>query len=70
MPKYSSNDHYIDPASGVLKNRLGITDEALLETAEADFAAERSRELSKKPPKGSFDLEHLQAIHRYLFGDV
>ncbi|MGA8027776.1 MAG: Fic family protein [Bryobacteraceae bacterium] len=70
MPKYSGNDHYIDPESGVLKNRLGITDEALLETTEADFVAERSRELFETPLKGRFDLAHLEAIHRHLFGDV
>lgn len=70
MPKYSGDDHYIDPESGVLRNRLGITDEALLEMAEADFVAERSRELSQSPLEGRFDLTHLQAIHRYLFGDV
>jgi cell filamentation protein len=70
MPKYSGDDHYIDPESGVLKNRLGITDEASLESAEADFVAERSRELSETPLKGRFDLAHLQAIHRHLFGDV
>jgi len=70
MPKYSSDDPFIDAASGVLKNRLGLTNEAALEAAEADFAAERSRELSRKPLAGRFDLEHLQAIHRYLFQDV
>ena len=70
MPKYSGNDHYIDPESGVLKNRLGITDEALLEATEADFVAERSRELVEMPLKGRFDLAHLQAIHRHLFDDV
>jgi cell filamentation protein len=70
MPKYCGNDHYIDPESGVLKNRLGITDEASLEAAEADFVAERSRELSQTPLKGRFDLAHLQAMHRHLFGDV
>ena len=70
MPKYSGNDHYIDPESGVLKNRLGITDQAVLEAAEADFAAERSRELWKTPIQGRFDLAHLQSIHRHLFGDV
>jgi cell filamentation protein len=70
MPKYTGNDHYIDPESGVLKNRLGLSDEASLEAAEADFVAERSRELSQTPLRGGFDLAHLQAIHRRLFGDV
>jgi cell filamentation protein len=70
MAKYSGDDRYTDPASGVLRNRLGIADAALLEATEADFVAERSRELSRKPIAGDFDLAHLQAIHRYLFGDV
>jgi cell filamentation protein len=56
MPKYSGNDHYIDPESGVLKTRLGITDEASLEAAEADFAAERSRELSQTSLKAACSL--------------
>lgn len=70
MPKYSGHDHYIDPESGVLKNRLGITEEALLEAAEADFVAERSRQLSETSLRGRFDLAHLQAIRRHLVGDV
>jgi cell filamentation protein len=70
MPRYSGDDPYLDPASGVLKNRLGITDAATLEQAEAAFVATRSYELSRTPLKGRFDLAHLQAIHRYLFGDV
>jgi len=70
MSKYSNRDDYIDSASGVLKNRLGITDEAKLEETEAALVAARSYELAQNPLKGKFDLDHLKAIHRYLFGDV
>jgi cell filamentation protein len=70
MSRYSSDDPYVDAATGVLKNRLNIADEATLEQAEADIAAVRSYELLKSPLKGHFDLAHLQAIHRYLFGDL
>jgi hypothetical protein len=28
MSRYSSHDPYLDPATGVLKNRFGIADEA------------------------------------------
>lgn len=70
MTKYSADDPYLDPASGVLKNRLGITDEAALEKREAAHVAIRSYELTQNPLKGRFDLDHLQAIHRYLFQDV
>lgn len=70
MSRSSGHDPYLDPASGVLKNRFGITDAATLEATEADLVAARSRELSLEPLKGRFDLPHLQAIHRYLFSDV
>jgi len=70
MAKYSADDHYVDPTIGVLKNRLGIRDEAELEIAEAAFVATRSFELARTPLEGNFDLAHLQAIHRYLFRDV
>jgi cell filamentation protein len=70
MSRYSDSDPYVDPATGVLKNRLGITDEATLEETEAALAATRSLELSETPLKGNLDLAHLQAIHRHLFRDV
>lgn len=70
MARYSDSDPYLDPATGVLKNCLDIADEATLEQTEADLVATRSFELSQTPLSGRFDLAHLQAIHRYLFGDV
>ena len=70
MSRYSDNDPYLDPATGVLVNRLGIADDATLKQTEAAFVATRSYELSRTPLSGQFDLAHLQAIHRYLFGDV
>ena len=70
MPKYSNNDHYLDAATGVLKNRLGITSQITLEKIEADLASIRSYELAINPLHGSFDLAHLQALHYYLFQDV
>lgn len=70
MSKYSTHDDYLDAATGVLKNRLGITAESELEEAEATFASVRSYELAEKPLPGNFDLAHLQAMHRYLFQDV
>jgi cell filamentation protein len=70
MSRYSDHDQYVDPVSGVLGNRLGITDAATLEQTEAALVAARSYELSRAPLPGKFDLAHLQAIHRYLFGDL
>lgn len=70
MGKYEGTDHYLDDATGVLKNLLGINDEGTLSQAEASFVSWRSMELFENPLRGQFDLTHLQAIHRYLFGDV
>lgn len=70
MAKYSNSDHYLDPKTGILKNRLGITSEEELEKAEADFAGSRSYQLSKNPLPGKFDFDHLKSIHHYLFKDL
>ena len=72
MAKYPINaqDPYVDPVSGVLRTRLGITDQGELGKVEATFAAVRSYELATNPVRGQFDLAHLQHIHQRLFGDV
>ncbi|HLY31422.1 MAG TPA: Fic family protein [Ktedonobacterales bacterium] len=56
--------------NGVLRNKFGITDAALLAQAEASFTLLRLGEVATHPIAGQFDLAHLQAIHRYLFQDV
>jgi cell filamentation protein len=70
MTKYSNSDHYLDPQTGILKNLLNITSEEELENAEATFASIRSYEMAQNPIRGNFDLEHLKAIHRYMFKDL
>jgi cell filamentation protein len=70
MSKYSGDDHYVDPESGVLKNLFGISSEEELEESEAEHVATRSYELSLRPMPGKFDLTHLEGLHRYLFQDV
>ena len=68
MNKYTGNDHYLD--NGVFKNKLGIQNQTILQEREADYATVCACELAKKTLEGRFDLDHLQAIHRHLFGDV
>jgi cell filamentation protein len=63
-------DPYLDPASGVLRNLLGITDADELSQAEAALTASRLVDLERRRLPGSYDLAHLQAFHRYIFGDV
>ena len=58
------------PGSGVLKNKLGITDSAALLKATADSTALRLAELRATPVRGGFDSAHLQAIHHHLYQDL
>jgi len=70
MTKYDANDHYVCTKSGVLKNKLNITNPEELNDAESTMTAFRSLHLKNKPIKGNFDLKHLQAIHKYLFKEI
>lgn len=63
-------DPYLDLDTGVLRNRLGITSQAELARAEADLTAVRIAQLWRRPLPGCYDLAHLQAFHRHIFGDV
>lgn len=72
MAKYlpGRGDPYVDSATGILRNRVGATDRETLERIEATVVAGRTAALTTRPVRGAFDLEHLQRIHRRLFGDV
>jgi len=64
------NDPYLDPQSGILRNKAGSTDQESLDRAESTAVSVRSILLQLNPLKGNFDSEHLKAIHSYLFRDV
>ena len=66
----ADTDPYVDPATGVLRNSLGISDTDELAKAEADLTAVAIATLTEKPVRGNFDLAHLQAIHKRLFGAI
>jgi cell filamentation protein len=63
-------DPYLDPATGILRNRLGLRDQVALDRAEADLTMHRRLEMISKPPRVTPHLQGLQAIHRQLFSDV
>jgi cell filamentation protein len=63
-------DPCVDPVTGLLRNRLGITDAAQLAAAEAAYTRQRIYELGQRPIAGRFDLAHLQAVHRYISQDL
>ncbi len=58
------------PGTGVLRNKLGITDPAALLKATADSTALRIAELHASPVRGGFDSTHLQVIHHHLYQDL
>jgi cell filamentation protein len=63
-------DPYLDPATGLLRNVLGITDPARLREAEAGLTLAALQDLGLRTLAGGNDLPHLQAFHREIFGDL
>jgi cell filamentation protein len=63
-------DPYVDPVSGVLLNRADITDKARLATIEAATSAAALYALATEHLAGAYDLGHLQAFHRRIFGRI
>lgn len=63
----ADRDPYTDPLTGILRNKLGITDGALLDEVERRVTTQRLRQGA---PKGKFDFAHLKAIHHHLFQDL
>lgn len=61
---------YCYPGTDILKNKMDYKDQDLLKSVETIMTGVRIMELQKKPITGSFDLKHLQKIHKYMFQDV
>jgi cell filamentation protein len=55
------------PGSNVLRNKLGITNQAALDKAEADAVVLRA---PTRPRFKKFTLPEMQAMHQHLLGDV
>lgn len=63
-------DPYLIPGSSCLVNCLGLKDTAQLNQAEAEISYLAHAQLIVEPVEPTFDLPHLCAIHRCLFGKV
>jgi cell filamentation protein len=67
---YIDPDHsYTDPVSGVLRNLVGVSDEATLTLIETGATTGRLKELRANPIKIK-GAETLMDIHHHLFQDV
>lgn len=63
-------DPYADPATGVLRNKLGLATAAELEVAEREITHAALILLRESPVRLGYDLSHLREIHRRIFGDI
>lgn len=64
---------YLIPGSnwpGVLRNKLGITDQATLLSAESAISGVQLQLYRDNPLPATFDWDHLSGIHQRLLGDV
>ncbi len=63
-------DPYLDPQTGLLRNKVGARTKVALDEAEGDLSFARLIQLVDRPPKPTGDLDEFRAIHRHLFQDV
>lgn len=63
-------DPYSDPVTGVLHNKLGLGTAAGIEAAEREITHAALILLDESPVSPSYDLPHLQEIHKRIFGDI
>lgn len=63
-------DPYLYQDSLVLRNKLDIHDQKLLDDAEADFVVYRLKQLALNPLSGDYHTGHLLRMHEYIFRDL
>jgi len=64
------DDPYIDPATGVLRNKLGLETAEELADAERQITHAALILIRESPVRAAYDLPHLCAIHQRIFGDI
>jgi cell filamentation protein len=63
-------DPYVFPGTNCLRNRLGIRDPRELAVIEAEQTSILIAQLERTRLPGRYDLAHLRAFHRRIFGDI
>jgi cell filamentation protein len=63
-------DPYVYPGTRCLRNRLGIRDRSELAVVEAEQTSILIAQLELTLLPGRYDLAHLRAFHRRIFGDI
>lgn len=67
---YDSADPYVYKGTTVLVNKFGILNTDVLSRVERKITGVEAARLAENPIDGDFDLMHLQAIHKKLFGEI
>jgi cell filamentation protein len=65
-----ADDPYIDPRTGILRNKTELATQKELDGFEAEQTWLRISQLTANPFPGNFDAAHYQAIHRFIFQDL
>lgn len=63
-------DPYLYQDIPVLRNKLDIHDQKLLDDAEADYVVYRLKQLALNPLSGDYHTAHLLRMHEYIFRDL
>ena len=63
-------DNYFIENTEVLKNNFNITNKEDLETKEKEISLKKLTYLELFPIEGMFDINHLKAIHMFLFSEI
>lgn len=63
-------DPYLYGDVSVLRNKLGIKSQALLDEAEADYVVYRLKDLAINPLPGDYHTDHFLKFHYIIFQDI
>lgn len=69
-PRAVGIDRYIDPVTKVAYNKLGLRRRSELAAVDYRMTDVRLAQSMLEPVRGRYDLDHLERLHRQIFGDL
>ncbi|MBR2855375.1 Fic family protein [Candidatus Saccharibacteria bacterium] len=68
--EYERDNFYCFSNSKVLRNKLGITDEKILDVAEREITGLKAVEFVNNPFPEKLDFDYIKKLHKFLFNDI
>ena len=68
--EYERDDFYCYPDSNVLRNKLDIQDEKILDTAEREITGLKAVEFASDPFPEELNFSYIKKLHKFLFEDI